>query len=139
MAVSRGAGTGGTRGADPAVLVVTHAKIGAEMTGFVRALLGDLPRLEEFSVASLSMDAIQEKISAWADAKAAARPKLVLTDLVNGSGTLAALTVARSRPIDVITGLNVPMLLRAVSPGASAATVLKAGREGAARIKAGRK
>lgn len=115
-----------------AVLVVTHAKIGAEMVGFVRSLLGELPQLGELSVGSLSMDSIQNEIEAWAKKHAAAGPNLVLTDLINGSGTLAALTVARTHAIGVVTGINIPMLLRAISPQPTAAAVLKAGREGAA-------
>ena len=97
----------------PGLLVVTHGRLADEMEKAARRIVGDLPRL-----ASISLD--------WDDDVADARRRieegiarvavdgrvLILTDMFGGTPSNVALSLLEPGRVDVVTGVNLPMLIK---------------------------
>ena len=97
----------------PGLLVVTHGKLADELAHAVRRIVGDVP-----AMGSISLD--------WDDDVADARRRmeegiarvaiggrvLILTDMFGGTPTNIALSLLDPGKVDVITGVNLPMLIK---------------------------
>jgi PTS system mannose-specific IIA component len=97
----------------PGLLVVTHGKLASELEKAVRRIVGDVA-----SLASVSLD--------WDDDVADARKRieegiakvavegrvLILTDMFGGTPSNVALSLVEPGRIDVVTGVNLPMLIK---------------------------
>ena len=97
----------------PGLLVVTHGRLAGEMEKAARRIVGDLPRLS-----SISLD--------WDDDVADARRRieegiarvavdgrvLILTDMFGGTPSNVALSLLEPGRVDVVTGVNLPMLIK---------------------------
>ncbi len=117
---------------NPKILLVTHGGVGSELVALAQNLLGHLPHLDSISVtATDSLDTLTAKMQKWASRLDPGRRGLILTDLKNSSATLSALTLAKSHPIDCLCGVNLPLLLKALSPSETRlADMVAAGRAG---------
>ena len=114
------------------ILVVTHGGVGDELVALVRELLGDIPGLESLSVSARdSLETLSGKMQKWAERIPAGRRGLVLTDLKNSSATVSALDLAKTYPIDCVCGVNLPLVLKSLSPAnVNLADLISAGRGG---------
>jgi mannose PTS system EIIA component len=97
----------------PGLLVVTHGRLADELANAVRRIVGDIP-----AMGSISLD--------WDDDVADARRRmeegiarvavdgrvLILTDMFGGTPTNIALSLLEPGRVDVITGVNLPMLIK---------------------------
>jgi PTS system mannose-specific IIA component len=97
----------------PGLLVVTHGRLADEMEKAARRIIGDLPHM-----ASVSLD--------WDDDVADARKRieegiakvavegrvLILTDMFGGTPSNVALSLLEPGRVDVVTGVNLPMLIK---------------------------
>ncbi len=97
----------------PGLLVVTHGRLASELEIAARRIVGDVPTL-----ASISLD--------WDDDLADARRRieegiakvavqgrvLILTDMFGGTPSNVALSLLEPGRIDVVTGVNLPMLIK---------------------------
>ena len=97
----------------PGLLVVTHGKLADELAHAVRRIVGDVP-----AMGSISLD--------WDDDVADARRRmeegiarvaiggrvLILTDMFGGTPTNIALSLLDPGKVDVVTGVNLPMLIK---------------------------
>jgi len=97
----------------PGLLVVTHGRLADELDHATRRIVGDVP-----AMASISLD--------WDDDVADARRRieegiarvavggrvLILTDMFGGTPTNIALSLLEPGHVDVITGVNLPMLIK---------------------------
>ena len=97
----------------PGLLVVTHGRLADELTSAVQRIVGDVP-----AIGSISLD--------WDDDVADARRRmeegiarvavngrvLILTDMFGGTPTNIALSLLEPGRVDVITGVNLPMLIK---------------------------
>jgi len=114
-------------------VVVTHADLAAALVAAVRAITGDEGGLVAMSNAGTDRAALARLIGEAAGPAPA--PVLVFTDLVGGSCTAAAATVARERSgMRVVSGVNLGMLLdfvfhREEPLDAAAARAVAAGRD----------
>ena len=115
-----------------AVLVVTHGGAGAELAALAKELLGPTPDLVSISVTSRdSLETLAAKMEKWAGHTHAETRRIVLTDLKNSSATVAALALAKKYPLDCLCGVNLPLLLKAISQSDVALSdILSAGRAG---------
>ncbi|OGH55922.1 MAG: hypothetical protein A3G34_05295 [Candidatus Lindowbacteria bacterium RIFCSPLOWO2_12_FULL_62_27] len=115
-----------------AVLVVTHGGVGGELVAVARELLGDIPHLAAVSVTARdSMEEVSAKIEKWALKIPAGARAVILTDLKNSSATVSALTLSKKYPLDCLCGVNLPLLLKALSPSdAGLPDLVAAGRTG---------
>ena len=101
-----------TEGA-PGLLVVTHGRLAEELEKAARRIVGDVAKL-----ASISLD--------WDDDVADARRRieegirrvavdgrvLILTDMFGGTPSNVALSLLEPGRIDIVTGVNLPMLIK---------------------------
>lgn len=97
----------------PGLLVVTHGRLADELANAVRRIVGDVP-----AMGSISLD--------WDDDVADARRRmeegiarvavdgrvLILTDMFGGTPTNIALSLLEPGRVDVVTGVNLPMLIK---------------------------
>ncbi len=97
----------------PGLLVVTHGKLASELEKAARRIVGEVA-----SLASISLD--------WDDDVADARRRieegiarvavegrvLILTDMFGGTPSNVALSLIEPGKVDVVTGVNLPMLIK---------------------------
>lgn len=95
------------------VVIVTHYQLGEQM---LQALRSIIPRAPEFYAVSVSpeqsVDEMREAIaSRLADAESG-QGVLVLTDMFGGTPSNIALSFLGEREVEVVTGINLPMLIK---------------------------
>src|SRR3982750_40144 len=95
------------------VVVVTHGQLATELVNAAETIVGDLPRF-----AAVSIGWHEDVSDAREDiAQAIERGKgdggvLLLTDMVGGTPSNLAMTFIEVNEIEVITGVNLPMLIK---------------------------
>jgi mannose PTS system EIIA component len=110
------------------VVVVTHGQLATELLNAAETIVGDLPRF-----AAVSIGWHEDTEDARTDiAQAIARVKqdggvLILTDMFGGTPSNLAMTFLGDN-IEVITGVNLPMLIKLADLG-ERADLLTAARE----------
>ena len=95
------------------VVVVTHGQLAAELVNAAETIVGDLPRFAAVSIGwhdtvELARDEIAQAV-AHVDA---GHGVIVLTDMFGGTPSNLAITFLADGRIEVITGVNLPMLLK---------------------------
>jgi PTS system mannose-specific IIA component len=110
------------------VVVVTHGQLATELVNAAETIVGELPRFIAVSIGwhEDTEDARKE----IADASARVKQDdgvLILTDMFGGTPSNLAMTFLGS-DVEVITGVNLPMLIKLADLGARA-DLLTAARE----------
>ncbi|HET9299029.1 MAG TPA: PTS sugar transporter subunit IIA [Candidatus Polarisedimenticolaceae bacterium] len=100
----------------PGLLVVSHGKLAGELVDAVRRIVADVDALEAVSIGwDVDMEEagrrIQEAI-ARVDREGGV---LVLTDMFGGTPSNLALSLLEPGRIEVVTGVNLPMLIKCVN------------------------
>lgn len=95
------------------VVVVTHGQLAAELVNAAETIVGDLPRFAAVSIGwhdtvELARDEIAQAV-ARVDA---GHGVIVLTDMFGGTPSNLAITFLADGRIEVVTGVNLPMLLK---------------------------
>jgi mannose PTS system EIIA component len=95
------------------VVVVTHGQLAAELLNAAEMIVGDLPRFTAVSIGwhddmRVARDAIERAIGR-VDAGAGV---LVLTDMFGGTPSNLGLAFLEADRVEVITGVNLPMLIK---------------------------
>jgi PTS system mannose-specific IIA component len=101
------------------VVVVTHGQLATELVNSAEMIVGDLPHFAAVSIGwhdevERAKDEIAQAIarvqaSAGSDGPAGV---LVLTDMFGGTPANLAVTFVNPQVVEVITGVNLPMLIR---------------------------
>jgi PTS system mannose-specific IIA component len=97
----------------PGLLVVTHGRLASELEKAARRIIGDVPTLT-----SISLDWDDDVVDARrqieeAIAKVAVDGRvLILTDMFGGTPSNVALSLLEPGKVDVVTGVNLPMLIK---------------------------
>jgi PTS system mannose-specific IIA component len=97
------------------VVVVTHGQLAVELLNAAEMIVGDLPKFAAVSigwhddVTDAREDIAQaiERVRGDADAGV-----LLLTDMFGGTPSNLAMTFIETNKIEVITGVNLPMLIK---------------------------
>lgn len=95
------------------VVVVTHGQLARELLNAAEAIVGDLPRFSAVSIGwHDDVDDAREEIR-----QAVARLQIeggvvVLTDMFGGTPSNLALTFLEPERVEVVTGVNLPMLIK---------------------------
>lgn len=103
------------------VVVVTHGLLATELLNAAEAIVGDLPRFtavsigwhDDVAVATSAMARAIERVDAGVGV-------LLLTDMFGGTPSNLAMTFLQAGRLEVVTGVNLPMLIklaRTVSSG----------------------
>jgi PTS system mannose-specific IIA component len=110
------------------VVVVTHGQLATELLNAAETIVGELPRFTAVSIGwhEDTEDARSEIADAVARVKGDAGV-LVLTDMFGGTTSNLAMTFLGDR-VEVITGVNLPMLIKLANL-AEQADLLTAARE----------
>ena len=119
------------------VVVVTHGQLATELVNSAEMIVGDLPHFVAVSIGwHDDVDHARQEIGraierlAAGQADAPRTPVLVLTDLFGGTPANLAVTFVSS-DVEVITGVNLPMLIKLARPlkGENLLTIAREMRE----------
>jgi len=99
------------------VVVVTHGQLATELVNAAETIVGDLP---QFAAVSIGWhddvdDAREEIRQAIARVQGSSGGVLVLTDMFGGTPSNLGLTFLETDKVEVITGVNLPMLIKLTS------------------------
>jgi PTS system mannose-specific IIA component len=98
------------------VVVVTHGQLATELVNAAETIVGDLPR---FAAVSIGWhDDVEQARQEIADAVArvaSAQGAIVLTDMFGGTPSNLAMTLIEDGRVEVVTGVNLPMLIKLAS------------------------
>ena len=95
------------------VVVVTHGQLAAELLNAAEAIVGDLPRFAAVSIGwhddtDDAREEIRQAIARVQDESGV----LVLTDMFGGTPTNLGLSFVEPERVEVVTGVNLPMLIK---------------------------
>jgi len=95
------------------VVIVTHYRLGEEFLQALRLIVPDPP---EFRAVAVEPDQPADDMRAAIDAALSAADQgqgvLVLTDMFGGTPSNISLSFLDDRRVEVVTGLNLPMLIK---------------------------
>ena len=96
------------------VVVVTHGQLATELVNAAETIVGDLPQFTAVSIGwhDDTQDAREEIAQAVARVGAEAQGVLILTDMFGGTPANLAMTFLAGNHVEVITGVNLPMLIK---------------------------
>jgi PTS system mannose-specific IIA component len=96
------------------VVIVTHCHLAEELICAAQLVVGD--ELKQFQAVSVEpkdgSEAIREKILTAIRKVDSGRGVLILTDMYGGTPSNISLSFLEDKKIEVITGVNLPMLLK---------------------------
>lgn len=95
------------------LLVITHGCLAEELVAATRRIVGDVDHLEGVSIDwDDDVDAARARIADRIAALDAGAGVLVLTDMFGGTPTNLALSLLEPGKVEIITGVNLPMLIK---------------------------
>jgi mannose PTS system EIIA component len=112
------------------VVVVTHGQLATELLNAAEAIVGDLPRFAAVSVGwhDDTEDAREEIRQAVARLQGECGV-LLLTDMFGGTPTNIGLSFVEPDRVEVVTGVNLPMLIKLSSLRSSGRSLLEVARD----------
>jgi mannose PTS system EIIA component len=102
------------------VVVVTHGQLATELLNAAETIVGDLPRFAAVSIGwhedtEDARDEIAQAITRVQQGENDHHPVLILTDMFGGTPANLAMTFLAENHVEVITGVNLPMLIKLAS------------------------
>ena len=95
------------------VVIVTHDRLGAEFLQVLRLIVPGAPSYHTVSVGpKQSVDELRTEISRCLREEEAGDGVLVLTDMFGGTPSNIALSFLDEHHVEVVTGMNLPMLIK---------------------------
>lgn len=95
------------------IVIVTHLKLGEELLGVAELIVGKLKQFQAVSIdPTEGVEEITEKISTAIRSVDRGKGVLILTDMFGGTPSNISLSFLEEWKIEVITGVNLPMLLK---------------------------
>ena len=98
------------------VVVVTHGQLATELLNAAEAIVGDLPRFAAVSIGwHDDMDDARDEIRQAVARLQGEGGVLLLTDMFGGTPTNLGLSFVEPDHVEVVTGVNLPMLIKLTS------------------------
>lgn len=95
------------------VVIVTHYRLGEEFLQALRLIVPDAPPVQAVSVdPKQSVDEMREAIADALRRADTGEGVLVLTDMFGGTPSNISLSFLAEHRVEVVTGLNLPMLIK---------------------------
>ncbi len=95
------------------VVIVTHYRLGEEFLQALRLIVPEGPRFHAVSVdPKQSVEEMRTAIQEALEAADQGEGVLVLTDMFGGTPSNISLSFLEERRVEVVTGLNLPMLIK---------------------------
>ena len=110
------------------VVVAAHGKLAEELLRTAEAVVGQLAEVRTVNVLASDPE-MRHKIEEAIRAADGGEGVLLLTDLLGGSPTQLCLSFLDERKVEVVTGVNLPMLLKLVTLRASGKPIGQLARE----------
>jgi PTS system mannose-specific IIA component len=102
------------------VVVVTHGQLAIELLNAAEMIVGDLPRFTAVSIGwHDDVNDAREDIAQAIERVKGDDGVLLLTDMFGGTPSNLGMTFLESNGLEVITGVNLPMLIKLASLSAS--------------------
>ncbi len=102
------------------VVVVTHGQLATELVNAAEMIVGDLPRFTAVSIGwHDEVNAAREDILQAIERVGGDAGVLLLTDMFGGTPSNLGLTFIEKDRLEVITGVNLPMLIKLASLSSS--------------------
>lgn len=99
------------------VVVVTHGQLAAELVNAAETIVGDLPTFAAVSIGwHDDVEDAREEIRKAIERVQGEDGVLLLTDMFGGTPANLAVTFLGRDKIEVITGVNLPMLIKLARP-----------------------
>jgi mannose PTS system EIIA component len=93
------------------VVVATHGKLAEELIRTAEAVVGEIEQIVPVSIVATSPD-VRGELKAAIQKVDQGQGVLLLTDIFGGSPTNLCLSFLTERQVEVVTGVNLPMLLQ---------------------------
>ncbi|HSF15422.1 MAG TPA: PTS sugar transporter subunit IIA [Vicinamibacteria bacterium] len=98
------------------LVVVTHGQLARELVAAAEMIVGDLPNVTAVSIGwHESPEDAQKEIEEAVDRVESGKGVVVLTDMFGGTPSNLSLTLLEKGRLEVVTGVNLPMLIRLAS------------------------
>lgn len=98
------------------VVVVTHGQLAAELLNAAETIVGDLPRFTAVSIGwHEDVQDARDEIAQAIERVRAEHGILLLTDMFGGTASNLGITFLEESRVEVITGVNLPMLIKLAS------------------------
>ncbi len=95
------------------LLVVTHGEVAKELVASVRKIVGKVERLEAVSIDwNDDVDEATRRIEEARKRVDGGTGVLLLTDMFGGTPTNLALSILEPGKLEIVTGVNLPMLIK---------------------------
>lgn len=96
------------------VVVVTHAAVAGELLNAAEMILGSLPAVESISIdRDMAVDSAKEQLTqAIKRVGNDGDGVMILTDLFGGTPTNISVEFLESDQVEILTGVNLPMLIK---------------------------
>lgn len=112
------------------VVVVTHGQLATELVNAAETIVGDLPQFAAVSIGwHDDVDDAREEIRQTIVRLQATDGVLILTDMFGGTPANLGMTFLENDKVEVITGINLPMLIKLASVQKTASNLLAVARE----------
>ena len=98
-----------------AIVVVTHGRLGEEMVETLAAVLGSVAQVEAVSTVETDPEIVRAKIRRAVERVDVGEGTLILTDMLGDTATNLSLKVASDAHVEVVAGVNMPMLVKAAT------------------------
>ena len=92
-------------------VVASHGKLAEELIRTAEAVVGPLPQVRPVAVVASDPE-VRHRVAEAIRAVDGGEGVLLLTDLLGGSPTQLCLSFLEERKVEVVTGVNLPMLLK---------------------------
>jgi len=99
------------------LLIVTHGNFGQALLNSAELITGRISGVEVLAIDnSLTMEEIVNKLEKIVDSLDQGKGVMILTDMFGGTPTTLSLSLlGKQKKIEVVTGVNLPMLIKAAS------------------------
>jgi PTS system mannose-specific IIA component len=95
------------------VVIVTHYQLGEQMLQALRLIIPDAPKFYPVSIApDQSVDEMRAAIAAKLEEADQGKGVLIMTDMFGGTPSNISLSFLGEYQLEVVTGLNLPMLIK---------------------------
>jgi PTS system mannose-specific IIA component len=100
------------------VVIVTHYRLGEEFLLALRLIVPDAPTFHAVSIdPKQSVEEMRRAIAAALAAAESGDGVLVLTDMFGGTPSNVSLSFQKEHRVEVVTGVNLPMLIKLATLG----------------------
>ena len=100
------------------VVIVTHYRLGNEFLQALRLIVPDAPEFHAVAIEpTQSVEEMRSRIAAALQAADKGEGVLVLTDMFGGTPSNISLSFLEEHHVEVVTGVNLPMLIKLATLG----------------------